>query len=290
MQWPMNGLTILLATTLLAIGEPATAQKPQPPRTGIAEVNGTRLYYETAGTGPHVVLLHGGNLDSRMWDDQMPFLAKSFTVTRYDIRPYGRSASVEKGFSSVDDLVALMDVLDIKRASLVGLSLGGRIAIDFALTHPDRVDKLVVMGPGLTGFPFNQKDEAVQAMIARAKEGDARGAMELWLQHPMMAPAMARPALAARIRPIAMDNARIWTNLAVGERVPNPPAIKRLGEIRAPTLLIVGERDVPDIQQIVKLLAAGVRGARTEVVPGAAHMPNMEDPALVNRLLGEFLR
>ena len=114
--------------------------------------------------------------------------------------------------------------------------------------------------------------------------------MELWLQHPMMAPAMARPALAARIRPMAMDNARIWTNLPVGERVPNPPAIKRLGEIRAPTLVIVGERDVPDIQQIVKLLAAGMRGARTEVVPGAAHMPNMEDPALVNRLLGEFLR
>ena len=286
----MNGRMLFIASALLALSDATLAQKPTPPRTGIAEVNGTRLYYEMTGSGPHVVLLHGGNLDSRMWDDQVPFLAKSFTVTRYDIRPYGRSAVTEKGFSSVDDLAALMQFLGISRASLVGLSLGGRIAIDFALTHPDHVDKLVLMGPGLTGFPFNQKDEAVQAMIARAKEGDARGAMELWLQHPMMAPAMARQALAARIRPIAMDNARIWTNLAVGERVPNPPAITRLGEIRAPTLLIVGERDVPDIQQIVKLLAAGVRGARTEVVPGAAHMPNMEDPALVNRLLGEFLR
>ena len=286
----MNGRPLLIAAAVLALSDTTPAQKSAPPRTGIAEVNGTRLYYETTGSGPHVVLLHGGNLDSRMWDDQVPFLAKSFTVTRYDIRPYGRSAVTEKGFSSVDDLAALMDFLEIKRASLVGLSLGGRIAIDFALTHPDRVDKLVVMGPGLTGFPFNQKDEAVQAMIARAKKGDAEGAMDLWLQHPMMAPAMARPALAARIRPIAMDNARIWTNLAVGERVPNPPAIKRLTEIRAPTLVIVGERDVPDIQQIVKLLAASVRGARTEVVPGAAHMPNMEDPALVNRLLGEFLR
>ena len=285
----MNGRTLLIAAALLALSDTMPAQKSAPPPTGIANVNGTRLYYETTGSGPPVVLLHGGNLDSRMWDDQMPFLAKSFTVTRYDIRPYGQSASVEKGFSSVDDLVALMDFLDIKRASLVGLSLGGRIAIDVALAHPDRVDKLVLIGPGLTGFPMNQKDEAVQAMIARAKSGDAQGAMDLWLQHPMMAPAMARPALAARIRPIAMDNARIWTNL-VGERVPNPPAIKRLAEIRAPTLVIVGERDVPDIQQIVKLLAAGVRGARTEVVPGAAHMPNMEDPALVNRLLGEFLR
>ena len=278
-----------MAATLLTLADTTPAQTSAPPLTGIAEVNGTRLYYETTGSGPHVVLLHGGNLDSRMWDDQVPFLAKSFTVTRYDIRPYGRSAVTEKGFSSVDDLAALMDFLAITRASLVGLSLGGRIAIDFALTRPDRVDKLVLMGPGLTGFPFNEKDEAMQAIVARAQKGDAQGAMELWLQHPMMAPAMARPALAARIRPMAMDNLRLWTNLPVGERVPNPLAIKRLDEIRAPTLVIVGARDVPDIQRIVKLLGAGVRGARTEVVPGAAHMPNMEDPALVNRLLGEFL-
>jgi 3-oxoadipate enol-lactonase len=280
---------ILVVAVLLSLSDTMSAQKPAPPRAGIANVNGTRLYYETTGSGPHVVLLHGGNLDSRMWDDQVPFLAESFTVTRYDIRPYGRSALTEKGFSSVDDLAALMDFLGILKASLVGLSLGGRIAVDFALTHPTRVDKLVLMGPGLTGFPFNAQDEAVLAMLAVAKKGDAKGAMNLWLKHPMMAPAMARPALAERIRPIAMDNAKIWTHLAVGERVPNPPAIKRLDEIRAPTLVIVGERDVTDIQQIVKLLAAGIRGARTEIVPGAAHMPNMEDAVLVNRLLGEFL-
>ena len=98
-------------------------QKPAP--SGVAQVNGTSLYYETTGSGPHVVLLHGGNLDSRMWDDQVAFLAKSFTVTRYDIRPYGRSALTEKGFSSVDDLAAFMDYFGIERASLVGLSLAG---------------------------------------------------------------------------------------------------------------------------------------------------------------------
>jgi 3-oxoadipate enol-lactonase len=267
-----------------------TATPPQRVASGIAEVNGTRLYYEKLGSGPDVVLLHGGNLDSRMWDDQVAFLAKSFTVTRYDIRPYGRSALVEKGYSSVDDLTALMDYLAIRQASLVGLSLGGRIAIDFALEHPRRVEKLVLMGPGLTGYAFNENDPLVKAMIARAQTGDAQGAMNLWLQHPMMASAMARPALAERISLIAKDNARIWTSLPVGERVPNPPALQRLHEIRAPTLLMVGERDVPDIQAIVKLLAGGVRGARTEIIPRAAHLPNMEDPARVNRLLSEFLR
>jgi 3-oxoadipate enol-lactonase len=277
-------VTIAIAVTSL-LAQTSTTRLP----SGIAEVNGTRLYYERTGSGPAVVLLHGGNLDSRMWDDQVPFLAKSFTVIRYDIRPYGRSALTEQGFSSVQDLAALLDYLDVQRAALVGLSLGGRIAIDFALDHPNRVDKLVLMGPGLTGYEFTP-DDAVKVMLARAKEGDAAGAMDLWLRHPMMASAMQRPALARRIREIANDNVKIWTHLPVGERVPNPPALARLGDIRHPTLVIVGERDVRDIQAIAKLLASRVPGARLERIPRAAHLPNMEDPVRVNRLLGEFLR
>jgi 3-oxoadipate enol-lactonase len=287
MRMLMTTRAALSIVGVLTLWAAVSAQRPAP--SGIAEVNGTRLYYEQAGSGPHVVLLHGGNLDSRIWDDQVAFLAKSFTVTRYDIRPYGRSALTEKGFSSVDDLAALMTYLGIERALLVGLSLGGRIAIDFALTHPRRVDKLVLLAPGLSGYAFNENDESVKAMIMRAQAGDAKGAMDLWLQHPMMALAMARPAIAPRIRQIAKDNEKIWTALPAGERVPDPPAIKRLGEIRAPTLLIVGDRDVPDIQKIIKLLAAGVRGARTEIIPASAHLPNMEDPVRVNRLLGRFL-
>lgn len=275
-------------TLLFVLSSHASAQAPPP--SGIAEVNGTRLYYERGGQGPAVILLHGGNLDARMWDDQMPVLVKSFTVIRYDIRPYGRSAGTEKGFSSVEDLRALMDHLNVKTASLVGLSLGGRIAIDFALTYPDRVDRLVLMGPGLTGYAFNPNDETMKPILAKAREGDAAGAMDLWLQHPMMAPAMSRPKVAARIREIAKDNLQVWRRLPVGEQVPTPPAIKRLGDVTAPTLIIVGQRDVPDIQAIAKLLQRDVKGARTEMIPGAAHMPNMEDPERVNRLLLSFLR
>jgi pimeloyl-ACP methyl ester carboxylesterase len=189
----------------------------------------------------------------------------------------------------VDDLQALLDFLGVERASLVGLSLGGRIAIDFALVHPDRVDKLVLMGPGVTGYPFNTNDPAVQEILARATKGDAQGAMDAWLRHPMMAPAMARPSIAPRISEIARDNAKVWTLPPVAERLPQPPAIERLGSVRAPTLIIVGERDVPDIQAVVKIIGENMPGARTERVAGAAHLPNMEDPERVNRLLGEFL-
>ena len=275
--------TILLLTALL--GSLGQAQ------SGIAEVNNTRLYFERAGSGPAVVLLHGGNLDSRMWDDQVAPLSQSFTVVRHDIRPYGRSAPSEKGFSSVEDLRALLDHLGIARASLVGLSLGGRIAIDFTLAYADRVNKLVLMGPGLTGYQFKvENDQHMKRAIDRAASGDPKGAMELWLEHPMMKPAMLNPALADRIRKIANDNVTIWERLGVGERVPNPPAIQRLSEIRKPTLLIVGEQDVPDIQAIIKLLQAGIAGSRTEVIPGAGHMPNMEAPERVNQLLKAFLQ
>ena len=278
------------ATTLLLTAV-AVSTSFGPAQSGIAEVNNTRLYYERAGSGPAVVLLHGGNLDSRMWDDQYGLLAQMFTVIRYDIRPYGRSANTEKGFSSVDDLSALLDHLRISRASLVGLSLGGRIAIDFALAHPQRVDKLILMGPGLTGYRFKiEDDHLMKKAIDRATAGDASGAMDLWLEHPMMQPAMSNPVLAARIRTIARDNLRIWERLSVGERVSNPPAIQRLAEIRKPTLLIVGEKDVPDIQAIVKLLGTGISGSRTEVIPGAGHMSNMEAPARVNELLKAFLQ
>ncbi len=283
----MRNLSVL--ALLVCVVGPSLAAPQSPPASGVAAVNRTSLYYERAGTGPTVVLLHGGNLDARMWDDQVPALEKSFTVIRYDIRPYGRSAATEKGFSSVDDLIALVDYLGVRSTSLVGLSLGGRIAIDFALVHPNRVEKLVLMGPGLSGYPFNANDDAVKAMMARAQAGDPGGAMDLWLQHPMMASAMARPDVARRIRAIAKDNVKIFERLPVGERVPNPPAIKRLHEIRAPTLLIVGERDIPDIQAIVKMVAKNVAGARTEVIPNAAHMPNMEDPERVNTLLVDFL-
>jgi pimeloyl-ACP methyl ester carboxylesterase len=277
-----NTLLLMAALTAGLLGQA---------QSGIADVNGTRLYFERAGSGPAVVFLHGGNLDSRMWDDQFVPLSPSFTVVRHDIRPYGRSAATEKGFSSVEDLRALLDHLKITRASLVGLSLGGRIAIDFTLAYPDRVDKLVLMGPGLTGYQFKlENDEHMKRTIERATGGDAQGAMDMWLEHPMMKPAMAKASVAGRIRTIAKDNLSIWQRLSVAERVSNPPAIQRLAEIRKPTLLIVGENDVPDIQAIVKLLQAGIAGARTEVIPAAGHMPNMEAPERVNQLLKEFLQ
>ncbi len=173
-----------------------------PPASGVAEVNDTRLYYETAGQGHPLVFLHGGQLDGRMWDDQWETFAKHFRVIRYDVRGFGRSAVRTKLYSAVDDLCALLKFLKVEKAYLVGLSLGGRIAIDFTLVHPEMVDALVPVGAGLGGFEFGD-DSWFWPVLEAAQAGDLARASELWLKSGYVAPAMENPALAARLRKLS---------------------------------------------------------------------------------------
>ncbi|MDO8632514.1 MAG: alpha/beta fold hydrolase, partial [Phycisphaerales bacterium] len=114
-----------------------------------------KLYYEAAGDGPPVVLIHGGQMDLRIWDEQVALLSPNHRVIRYDVRGYGRSPAPQKVYANHEDLAAVLDQLGLHRATLVGLSLGGGIAIDFAISYPDRVEKLVAVAPGLSGFDWS---------------------------------------------------------------------------------------------------------------------------------------
>src|SRR5690606_6601331 len=120
--------------------------------TGFADINGARLYYEVAGEGPALVLLHAGICDSRMWDDQFAAFAKHYRTVRYDLRGYGQSNPVAGRFAHYEDLRALLDHLGIERAYLIGVSFGGMIAIDFTLTYPQRVAGLILVGTGVDGY------------------------------------------------------------------------------------------------------------------------------------------
>jgi 3-oxoadipate enol-lactonase len=246
--------------------------------SGRARVNGTTLYYERNGAGEPVVLLQGANLPLGMWDAQFAALAREFTVIRYDVRGFGRSEPTRgQVYRAFEDLRALLDHLKIERAHLVGLSLGGRIAIDFALECPDRVRSLVLAGPGLSGWKWSSRgdwsgplDEAVQA-------GDSKRAAELWLKSPYMMPAMENPALASRLRSLAVENAAVWLDENREQRI-EPPAIDRLPAIRCPTLVLVGSRDTSDIQRIAERLAREIPGARREIFDGLGHVLNLEAP------------
>ena len=255
-----------------------------PDTTGFAPVNGTVLWYEIAGRGPPVVLIHGANLDARMWDAQFALLARTHRVLRYDVRGFGRSGPADAPYSSTDDLLALLRYAGIERASFVGLSLGGRIAIDFALAHPTMVDRLVLASHGLSGWKWAPEPAdapwrvAAHAALARH---DTTSVALAWLQSDYMRPAMEHPALAARLRVLAEGGAGYWASLLRHgdlERPASPPALGRLAAIRVPTLVIVGSRDIPDIRAIADTIVADVTGAKKLVLDGSGHMTNLEAP------------
>jgi pimeloyl-ACP methyl ester carboxylesterase len=277
-------------------GHRAISEVPGPGRidTGTAAINGTQLYYEAAGQGPPVVLLHGGNLDRRVWDAQFLPLARDHRVVRYDLRGLGRSADADAPFQAHADLRALLDTLHIRRASLVGLSGGGRIAIDFALAYPDRVDRLVLAAPGLSGWVYqNRGDTAYFAEARRARDrGDAAGLGLAWLGSAYMRPAMEHPELVGPLREMAAANGKSWMGLLKHgdkERVAAPLALGRTAALRVPTLLVIGTRDTGDIQAIADTLTATVPGLRRVTFEGAGHLVNMERPQRFTDVVRAFL-
>lgn len=258
--------------------------------TGIAAVNGTTLYYETQGKGHPLVLLEGGQLDRRMWNDQFLEFSQNYQVIRYDLRGFGRSGECGASYQAHEDLRALLDTLAIERAHLVGLSGGGRISIDFALEYPERVSSLVLASPGLSGFKWSSNEWFTPIWEAILEEDSIRAA-ELWLESPYLAPAMEQEELADRLRNLAVENSRVWAHLDTKEAPLSPPAVGRLDELIAPTLLIVGDRDIPEIHQIVKLLlAADIPDVRRVIFEGSGHMVNMEQPVKFNQVVMEFLK
>lgn len=262
--------------------------------SGSVSVNGTTLYYEAAGRGPVVVLLHAGNLDLRVWDPQFLPLAREHRVIRYDLRGYGRSGPADAPYAAQEDLSALLDALGIGRASLVGLSGGGRIAIDFALAHPERVNRLVLASTGLSGWQYaDAGDTAYFAEARRARDrGDAAALGLAWLGSAYTRPAMEHPELVAPLRAMAAANGKAWLGLLKHgdlERPADPPALHHTAGLRIPTLLIVGTRDTPDIRAIADTLAASVPGIRIVTFEGAGHLVNMEQPQRFTNLVRKFL-
>lgn len=262
--------------------------------TGRVRVAGGWLYYEAAGRGPAVVLLHSGNLDSRTWDPQFLPLARAHRVIRYDARGLGRSSPADTSYAAHDDLLALLDSLRVDRASLVGLSGGARIAIDFALAQPSRVDRLVLAEPGLSGWRYKDIGDTswAKAWRAAAIRRDSIGMAVSWLASDWMKPAMEHAELRPKLRQWILAGAGNWLGLVRHgdlERVANPPARGRTRLIRAPTLVIVGSRDLPEIHHIVDTLTATIPTVRRVTFAGAGHMVNLEQSDRFTEVVRAFL-
>ena len=262
-----------------------------PAAAGAQVTSGTTpggLYYEVSGSGEPVVLIHAFSVDRRMWAPQIAALERRFRVIRYDQRGHGNSAAPSAPYAAHDDLRSVLDALGVARATLIGLSAGSTLAIDFAIAYPDRVARLVLASPGLNGYVPASPLTWTQPVFQAAGAGDAEGAARLWADTPIMAVHSGADA-AATVKSLVMSNVRLWTYRTNPARQLTPPAITRLGEIRSPTLVILGERDLPHIREIAGLLVAGIGGARLVPVPGAGHIVNLDAPEAFNRAVDAFL-
>lgn len=253
------------------------------PQSGKLEFNHGRLYYEVRGSGEPFVFIHGFTLDHRMWQPQVEYHSRRARVITYDARGFGRSSAPAGPYNHHDDLHALLDHLGVQSTHIVGLSMGGRVAVNFTLEYPARVLSLSLLDSALDDYndPTDWNVHARTEGLDRAKQN--------WLNHPLFDGTRRHPEVVAALKPIVADYTG-WHWLNRDPQIPRSThAKRRLSEIRAKTVVVVGEQDLAYFRDIAHFLAANISGARLEVIPNAGHMVNMEAPDRVNRLLEQNL-
>jgi 3-oxoadipate enol-lactonase len=242
----------------------------------------TDLWFAESGSGPAVVLLHEGVVDSRIWEPFLRHVDGQLRTIRYDQRGYGRSPMWNGPYSPVDDLVSVLDAAGVEQAALVGTSRGGRIAIQATLERPERVSALVPVVSGLAGHPVDI--EVSPELEARWDAAEERGDlaelaaidMEIW------APMGAEEGL----RAMFVENVEASNADDPAEEV---SSAGRLGEIAAPTLVITAGRDVAAINELGELLAREIPGAQSARIEEADHMVQWRAPEELARLVVDFL-
>jgi len=254
-------------------------------RTGRLAVPNGSLEYDVAGRGPAVILIHGGLVDRRLWDGQVGWLAAKHRVVRYDLRGLGKSSTATAAYSPLDYLDRLMRHLKIKKAVLVGLSLGGMLAMDFALEHPERVEALVLCAPGLRGFPSNPGEQLKTAYGAIYR--DEPEGIGLLLDTGLGA---VTPEARSKMQVMLTENIRRALR-ADGKLVqwPMPPTVERLTQIKAPTLVFIGTNDEADLIAVADLLAQKIPSATKVVLPAAKHHLNLDQPQKFEQHVRDFL-
>jgi len=256
-------------------------------------VNGVDMAYDATGHGTPLVLLHAGIADRTMWDDVTPMLAERHRVIACDLRGFGETPLPDGPFVYAADVAALLEGLGIERAHLVGVSMGGHVALDLALARPELVDRLVLVGAGIDGW---EHDAALTVAWAEEEAAFERGDLDevawinvrTWLDGPDRDASDVPPALRRRVYEMqraALDH----ENPAASGAWLTPSRRERLDDVAAPTLVLVGALDQRDFRRIARFLANGIPGARFEELPAVAHLPPLEHPEAFARTVLGFL-
>jgi pimeloyl-ACP methyl ester carboxylesterase len=265
---------------------------------GYFELDGGRLYYETAGEGEAMVLSHAGFLDSRMFDGIWEPLARQFRVTRYDMRGFGKSSPVTGPVCRRDDLARLMDHLGITNAHLVGCSMGGELSLDLALERPELVRSLTLVDSTPSGFAMQgEPPRYLFEMFDAVQNGDVDRASELqiriWIDGQYREPqqvdkGLRKKALEMNRLPVEQKTFLI-TDMQPANPL-TPPAVTRLETVKCPALVIAGSLDNPEVLRAADEMANRIPSAKKVIVDGCAHVPSYEQPEKFLSCLQDFLK
>ena len=265
-------------------------------KSGFVNHGNAQLYYETAGQGVPFVMVHAGVADRRQWNNEFEFFARNYQVVRYDMRGYGKSEPVDGEFNHMDDLVAVLDALEIREPVIImGCSMGGGLAMDFALTHPSRVKALIMVGSGPSGLELDVPTPAKFADAEKAFEaGDldlvAEIETQIWFDGTGRTPEQVNQEMRKLLYEMNRQ-ALAHEAKQLGKRLPNAqtPAFDRLGDIKIPVLIIAGAHDTPYILAAADYMAERISSAQKAVIEDAAHLPNMDQPEEFQAIVMKFL-
>jgi len=258
-------------------------------KSGYMAIPDDRLYYEEAGQGPCIVFLHDGMLHREVYDPQFAAFADGYRVVRYDRRGYGRSDDPSLPYSDIADLKAVFDTLKIDSALLIGCSAGSRLAIDFTLKYPKLVTGLVLIGPVVSGMGYTSHMFTRGGRLTIEIRTDSVRYRDYWIDDDPYEFYQANTEAKARARELLTA---FPGNLSSGrdrfQQATERPAVRFLSEIKVPTLIIVGEADIPDVHAHAGAIQAGISGARREIVSQAGHLVALEKPQEVTDLIRSF--
>jgi 3-oxoadipate enol-lactonase len=260
--------------------------------SGTVAGDGGGVYYETAWTdhsAPAIVLTHDGLLHRETWDAQLTTFAHRYRVARWDRRGYGRSPAPHAPYSSIDDLARVVRAVSAAPATLIGCSFGSLLSLHCTLDNAQLVGALVLVGPIVSGLGYSEHFLTRGGHRPPAPDAPVAEQLHYWTTTDPWIVAAGNDSARQRLRALLAANPNNLRQRVDLEQRPASAALERLGQISVPTLLVVGEADIPDVHAHSGAIEAGIPGARRVVLSGSGHLPQLEVPDAFNRIVLEFL-
>ncbi|TFG88215.1 MAG: alpha/beta hydrolase [Candidatus Atribacteria bacterium] len=282
-----SALALTLTLTLALFLSVSGCSIAQQSVSGYLRAGNDSIFYETAGSGSVIVLIHDGLLPHNVWDDQFFLFSKSHRVIRYDRRGHGKSSPATGSYTDLDDLADLFTELKIDSASLIGCSSGGALAINFTLQYPQKVTSLVLVGAVVSGFSYTTHFKSRGGHLPPGMTDPMETSIYYASEDPY---SIYYENSDAREKALKIVKKYPQRFSSFPRYVSQPvPAYRRLNEIRVPALILIGEYDIPDVHAHSGVINAGIRNSTRVIIPNSGHLIPLEQPVLFNEAVMSFL-